>query len=90
MNKTELVDHIATVADLSKAAAGRALDAALSGIAEALRKGESVTMVGFGSFHVSTRAARNGRDPRTGAMIKIEASAVPKIRPGKGLKDILN
>lgn len=90
MNKTDLIDHIATVADLSKAAAGRALEAALGGIAESLRKGDSVTMVGFGSFYVGKRAARNGRDPRTGVAIEIKAAAVPKFRAGKGLKDIVN
>jgi DNA-binding protein HU-beta len=90
MNKTDLIDHIATVADISKAAAGRALEAAIGGIAESLRKGDSVTLVGFGSFYVGKRAARSGRDPRTGATIQIEAASVPKFRAGKNLKDMVN
>jgi DNA-binding protein HU-beta len=90
MNKTDLIDHIATTADISKAAAGRALEAAISGITESLRKGDPVTLVGFGSFYVGKRAARSGRDPRTGAEIQIEAALVPKFRAGKGLKDIVN
>lgn len=90
MNKTELIDHIARQADISKAAAGRALDAVVSGIRTSLKKGASVTLVGFGTFAVSKRAARTGRNPRTGAAIKIKAARVPKFRPGKGLKDSLN
>ncbi len=90
MNKTDLIDHIATAADISKAAAGRALEAAISGIAESMRKGDSVTLVGFGSFYVGNRAARSGRDPRTGAEIQIAAATVPKFRAGKGLKDMVN
>ncbi len=90
MNKTELIDHIARQADISKAAAGRALDAVISGIRTSLKKGTSVTLVGFGTFAVSKRAARTGRNPRTGAAIKIKAARVPKFRPGKGLKDSLN
>jgi DNA-binding protein HU-beta len=90
MNKTDLIDHIATVADISKASAARALDAAIEGIADALRKEEVVTLIGFGSFYVGTRAARSGRNPRTGAVINIQAAKVPKFRPGKGLKDAIN
>lgn len=90
MNKTELIDHIARQADISKAAAGRALDAVVSGIRTSLKKGNSVTLVGFGTFAVSKRAARTGRNPRTGDAIKIKAARVPKFRPGKGLKDSLN
>ena len=90
MNKTDLIDHIATVADISKASATRALDAAIEGIADALRKDEVVTLVGFGSFYVGTRSARSGRNPRTGAVINIPAAKVPKFRPGKGLKDAIN
>lgn len=90
MNKTDLVEHIASTADISKAAAGRALEAAIGGIAESLRQGNPVTLVGFGSFYVGKRAARSGRDPRTGATIQIEAALVPKFRAGKGLKDGVN
>ncbi len=87
MNKTELIDHIAKQADISKAAAGRALEAIVGGIRHSLKKGNSVTLVGFGTFTVSKRAARTGRNPRTGAAIKIKAAKVPKFRPGKALKD---
>ncbi|HQR56307.1 MAG TPA: HU family DNA-binding protein [Burkholderiaceae bacterium] len=87
MNKTELIDHIAKQADISKAAAGRALEAIVGGIRHSLKKGNSVTLVGFGTFTVSKRAARTGRNPRTGAAIKIKAARVPKFRPGKALKD---
>jgi len=90
VNKSELIDAIATQADLSKAAAGRAVDAAVKVIKTSLRKGGSVTLVGFGTFHVSKRAARMGRNPRTGAEIKIRAAKIPKFKPGKALKDALN
>jgi len=90
VNKTDLIDHIAQQADISKAAAGRALDALIGGIRTSLKKGNSVTLVGFGTFAVSKRAARTGRNPRTGATIKIKSARVPKFRPGKGLKDSLN
>lgn len=90
MNKTDLIDHIATAADISKASATRALDAAIEGIADTLKKEEVVTLVGFGSFYVGTRSARSGRNPRTGAVINIQAAKVPKFRPGKGLKDAIN
>ncbi|KAI5912669.1 MAG: HU family DNA-binding protein [Proteobacteria bacterium] len=90
MNKSELIDAIAAHADISKAAAGRALDGALEAVRGALEKGDSVTLVGFGTFHVGERAARTGRNPRTGKNIKIKAAKVPKFRPGKGLKDALN
>lgn len=90
VNKTELIDHIAKQADISKAAAGRALEALVGGIRAALKKGNSVTLVGFGTFAVGKRAARTGRNPRTGASIKIKAAKVPKFRPGKALKDSLN
>jgi DNA-binding protein HU-beta len=89
MNKSELIDHIATQADISKAAAGRALEAALGGIQSTLKKGRSVSLVGFGTFSVTKRAARSGRNPRTGEAIKIKASKVPKFRPGKSLRDSL-
>jgi len=90
VNKTELIDHIADIADLSKASAARALDAAIDAVQTTLRKGGSVSLVGFGTFAVGKRAARVGRNPRTGASIKIKAAKVPKFRPGKALKDALN
>ena len=90
MNKTELIDHIAKQADISKAAAGRALEAVVAGIRSSLKKGNAVTLVGFGTFTVGKRAARTGRNPRTGDSIKIKAARVPKFRPGKALKDSLN
>ena len=89
MNKSELIDAIAVSADISKASAGRALDGAMDAVKKALKKGEIVTLVGFGSFYVGKRAARAGRNPRTGEVIKIKAAKIPKFRPGKGLKDAL-
>ena len=90
MNKSELIEAIAKHADISKAAAGRALDATVNSIKGSLKKGEIVTLVGFGSFFVGKRTARQGRNPRTGAPIKIKAAKVPKFRAGKALKDALN
>ncbi len=90
MNKNEIIDHIAGSADISKAAAGRALDATVAAIKMAMRKGGMVTLVGFGTFYVGKRAARSGRNPRTGAEIRIQAARVPKFRAGKALKDALN
>ena len=90
MNKSELIDAIASGADLSKAAAARALDSALDAITEALRKGDQVTLVGFGSFAVKERAARTGRNPQTGKEINIAAAKVPGFKPGKALKDAVN
>ncbi len=90
VNKSDLIDHIAQQADISKAAATRALESALGAIQEALQKGDSVSLVGFGTFEVGHREARLGRNPRTGAEIKIAAAKVPKFRPGKALKDALN
>lgn len=90
MNKSELVDAIAESAEISKAAAGRALDAAIDTIKIALKKDDMVTLVGFGSFYVGERAARTGRNPRTGASIKIKSAKVPKFRAGKALKDAVN
>ena len=87
MNKTELIEHIARQADISKAAAGRALEAIVGGIRASLKKGNSVTLVGFGTFIVGKRAARVGRNPRTNQPIKIPAAKVPKFTPGKALKD---
>ncbi len=90
MNKSELIEAIAASADISKAAAGRALDGAIDAIKKALKKGDMVTLVGFGTFYVGKRAARTGRNPRTGATIKIKAAKVPKFRAGKALKDSVN
>ena len=90
MNKTELIEHIAHNADLSKMGAARALEATLSAVRQTLKKGGTVSLVGFGTFSVSKRAARTGRNPRTGETIKIKASKVPKFTPGKPLKDALN
>jgi len=90
VNKTEIIDQIASSADISKAAAGRALDATVAAIKTSMRKGNPVTLVGFGTFYVGKRAARSGRNPRTGAVIKIKAAKVPKFRAGKALKDALN
>ena len=90
MNKSELIEHIAQQADISKAAAGRALEAVIGGIQASLKKGDNVSLLGFGTFAVSTRAARTRRNPRTGAEIKIKKAKVPKFRPGKALKDALN
>jgi DNA-binding protein HU-beta len=89
VNKSELIEHIAKQADLSKAAAGRALEALIGGVKSTLKKNNSVTLVGFGTFSVTKRAARSGRNPRTGVAIKIKAAKVPKFRPGKALKDAL-
>ncbi len=90
MNKTELIEHIAKQADLSKAAAGRALDAAVGAIRTTLKKNGSVSISGFGTFAVTKRAARAGRNPRTGVAIKIKSAKIPKFRPGKALKDAVN
>ncbi len=90
MNKSELIDAIAESADISKAAAGRALDATVAAVSSALKKGDMVTLVGFGSFYVGDRAARDGRNPQTGKAIKIKAAKVPKFRAGKTLKDAVN
>lgn len=90
MNKAELIDVIAKSADISKAAAARALDGTIVAIKQGLKKGGMVTLVGFGTFYVGKRAARTGRNPRTGTSIKIKAAKVPKFRPGKALKDALN
>jgi DNA-binding protein HU-beta len=90
MNKTDLIAAIAESADIPKAAAGRALDGAMAAIKKELKKGGSVSIVGFGTFAVGKRAARTGRNPRTGAELKIKAAKVPKFRPGKALKDAVN
>jgi len=89
VNKSELIEHIAAQADLSKAAAGRALDAMIGGVRTSLKKGHSVTLVGFGTFSVSKRKARTGRNPRTLEPIKIKATKLAKFKPGKALKDAI-
>ncbi|MBC7499193.1 MAG: HU family DNA-binding protein [Herminiimonas sp.] len=90
MNKTELIDHIAKTADISKAAATRSLDAVIGAVTTTLKKSGSVTLVGFGTFTVGKRASRTGRNPRTGEAIEIKAAKVPKFKPGKALKDAVN
>ena len=90
MNKSELIETIASAAGISKTAAGRALDATTTSISAALKKGDLVTLIGFGTFYVGKREARNGRNPRTGATIKIKAANSPKFRAGKSLKDAVN
>ena len=90
MNKSELIESIAQAADISKAAAERALDGTVAAITSSLKQGGMVTLVGFGTFYVGDRAARSGRNPRTGATIEIKASKVPKFRAGKALKDAVN
>ena len=90
MNKLDIIDHVARSADISKAAAERAIDSTVAAIKLALKKGDVVTLVGFGSFYVTERAARTGRNPRTGAEIAIKAAKSPKFRAGKALKDAVN
>lgn len=89
MNKSELIDAIAGHAGLTKADAGKALDGMIAAIEGALKAGDSVTLVGFGTFSVKERAARSGRNPKTGATIEIPASKVPGFKAGKNLKDAL-
>jgi len=90
MNKAELIDKVAVAAELNKASATRAVEALLDGIASSLRNGEQVTLSGFGTFSVTSRAARIGRNPRTNEPINIPASKNPKFKAGKGLKDAVN
>ena len=90
MNKAELVDAVAAAANLSKADAGRAVDAVVNSITAALKKGQQVSVVGFGTFGVKHRAARSGRNPRMGETIQIAASNVPGFKAGKALKDSVN
>jgi DNA-binding protein HU-beta len=85
-----MIDHIAKSADISKAAAGRALDSVVGAVKTTLKKGGRVTLVGFGTFSVGKRAARTGRNPQTGAAIKIKSAKVPKFKAGKALKDAVN
>ena len=90
MNKSDLIDAIALSADISKAAAGRALEATVDSITEALQAGDQVALVGFGTFQVKDRAARSARNPQTGESIQIKASKVPGFIAGKALKDAVN
>jgi DNA-binding protein HU-beta len=90
MNKTDLIEHIALNADISKAAAARSLDATIEAVKSTLKKGGTVSLVGFGTFSVNKRAARTGRNPRTGEAVEIKAAKVPKFTAGKALKDALN
>lgn len=90
MNKTQLVEKIAENADLSKASAGRALDALIEAVGGALESGDQVALVGFGTFSVRTRAARTGRNPKTGEQIQIAEAKVPAFKAGKALKDACN
>ncbi len=90
MNKSELIERMASDADISKAAAARALESFTTSVQSTLKKGGSVTLVGFGSWSVTKRAARTGRNPKTGEAIKIKARKAPKFTPGKAFKDALN
>jgi len=90
VNKSELIDQIAANADLPKAAAGRALDATIEAITNALKAGDTISLVGFGSFQVKERAARTGRNPQTGKAIEIAAAKNPTFKAGKALKDAVN
>jgi DNA-binding protein HU-beta len=90
MNKAELIDAVAARSDLSKTDAGNAVDAVFGAIESSLSRGDSVSLIGFGTFSVSDRAARTGRNPRTGETIQIAASRAAKFKAGKGLKDAVN
>ena len=89
MNKSELIEAIADNADLSKADAGRALEAFIASVSKTLKKGDTVSLIGFGTFSVKKRAARTGRNPSTGETIKIKASKTPAFKAGKGFKDAI-
>ncbi|MFA5684197.1 MAG: HU family DNA-binding protein [Lysobacteraceae bacterium] len=90
MNKADFVGAVAAAADLSKTDAANAVDAFIEVVKKALKKGDSVSLVGFGTFQVRKRAAREGRNPRTGQTIKIKASKIPSFKAGKALKDAVN
>jgi DNA-binding protein HU-beta len=90
MNKNEFIDRVADLSSMSKSDATRAVDAVFDAITSALKKGDDVRLVGFGTFSAAKRKAREGRNPRTGETIQIPASIQPKFTPGKGLKDSLN
>jgi DNA-binding protein HU-beta len=90
MNKADMIEQIAQAAEVSKSAAERAVDALVASIKTSLKKGDMVTLVGFGTFYVGARQARAGRNPRTGEAIAIKATKVPRFRAGKALKDAIN
>jgi DNA-binding protein HU-beta len=90
LNKADLIEQIAQAAEISKSAAERAVDALVVAVKTSLKKEETVTLVGFGTFYAGRRAARTGRNPRTGAEVKISAARLPKFRAGKALKDAIN
>ena len=90
MNKSDLIDAISDAAELTKAEAGRAVDAVVSVISKALKNGDSVTLVGFGTFEVRKRGARTGRNPRTGAPVDVPSKRVPYFKPGKEMRERLN
>jgi DNA-binding protein HU-beta len=90
MNKAELIDKISAEAGITKVQANEAIDSFTSAVIATLKKGDRVSLVGFGTFSVSARAARNGRNPQTGATIKIKASKVPKFKAGKGFSESIN
>jgi|TARA_A100001391_G_C5039250_1_gene270415 DNA-binding protein HU-beta len=90
VNKSELIDAVAAAADISKAKAAQAVDGMTSAVTKALSSGDQVTLVGFGTFSVRERAARTGRNPRTGEEIKIAAAKIPAFKAGKALKDAVN
>ncbi|AZQ09162.1 MULTISPECIES: HU family DNA-binding protein [Shewanella] len=90
MNRTELIAKIAESADLTKAEAGRALKSFEEAVTAAMKEGDKISIVGFGSFETSTRAERTGRNPQTGKEIKIPAATIPKFKAGKALRDSVN
>lgn len=90
MNKSQLIEEVANAADLSKADAGRAIDSLVDVITDVLKRGDQVSMTGFGTFSIRERAARTGRNPQTGEQIEIKASKVPAFKAGKALKDSVN
>lgn len=90
MNKSELIDAVAAGADIPKATAGRVIDSMIDAITDSLKKSEPVVLVGFGTFATKDRAARQGRNPQTGATIQIKAAKVPSFKAGKALKDSVN
>ena len=90
MNKSELIEHIAKNADISKAQATRALDETMGAIKQTLRRGGAVNLLGFGTFYIGKRAARMGRNPRNGMPLRIKEQKVPKFKAGKGLKEAVN
>jgi DNA-binding protein HU-beta len=90
MNKADMIEQIAQAAEVSKSAAERAVDALVAAVKSTLKKGDMVTLVGFGTFYVSKRQARAGRNPRTGEALTIKATRAPRFRAGKALKDAIN